>query len=218
LENLNKNMNMKRLFDIGANRGLYADANENKYDEIILVEANPKMCDFLSKKYEGKSKFKVVNVIVSSKEETPFYVCENADTISTADEEWIHQSRFSKDYNWQRISNVESKSVDNLIKQFGSPTFMKIDVEGYEYNVITSVSSKISPLCFEWAEEKKVEILLTLEYLHKIGYDKFALQMRDDYTYVVNEDDWITFDSIYTNMSELCDPNKKSMWGMIWAT
>jgi FkbM family methyltransferase len=209
---------MKRLFDIGANRGLYSDANQDKYDEIILIEANPSLCEFLKEKYVSNPKFKIVNVIVSDKEDTPFFICSNADTISTADQEWIEKSRFSKDYRWQKIQGIESKSVDQLIKEFGSPFFIKVDVEGYEYNVLRSLSWNVSPLCFEWAEEKKEEILLSLDYLQGIGYTQYALQMEDNYNYLVNSNDWTSYEKIYEIMQSMCDTVRKNKWGMIWVT
>lgn len=38
------------LFDIGANRGAWSDANAKHLDRIILVEANPRLAEILTEK------------------------------------------------------------------------------------------------------------------------------------------------------------------------
>ena len=209
---------MKRiLFDIGANRGLYADANVNLYDQCILVEANPELSRFLSEKYNTNPGMVIVNKIVSNKQNETFYIS-NADTISTVDPEWVNQSRFSQNYSWHPVQGLPTFSIDELVQTYGQPSFLKVDVEGYEYNVILSMTQKYCPLSFEWAEEKKQEILLTLKYLHSLGYSKFSLQMEDSYTYQVKNEEWVEFSTLYSMLETLCDVSRKSMWGMIWAS
>ena len=145
---------MRILYDIGANKGLYTDTLIDQYDKCILVEANPVLCKYLQDKYSNNTKIKIVNVIVSKDENVQFYIS-NADTLSTADMSWITDSRFTNYYSWKPIDGVSTMSLDSIIRQEGTPSFIKIDVEGYELNVIKSLTQKYSGLCFEWAEEKK---------------------------------------------------------------
>ena len=205
------------LFDIGANRGLYTDANIDKYDTCILIEANPTLCEFLEDKYKTNSKIQVEHCIVSSTPVDTFYIS-NADTISTADVDWIKNSRFTKNYNWRPIQGMPTYSIDDLVQKYGTPSFLKIDVEGYEYNVIKSITQKYCPLNFEWAEEKKEELLLTLEYLRTLGYTQFALQEEDGYTYDVPQESWTSFEAFSSFMQTYCVPSRKEKWGMIWAS
>lgn len=207
----------KILYDIGANRGLYTDANMKDYDECVLVEANPELCSLLQEKYRGNPSIKIVQKIVTNKESEVFYIS-NADTISTVDTEWIQKSRFSNNYSWRPLENITCVSLDSLIEEHGEPTFIKIDVEGYEYAVVQSLHKKVMSLCFEWAEEKKDEILLTLQYLYNLGYTRFALQMEDNYNHKVSEEEWLTYEYIYSFMEMGCDPSRKQRWGMIWVS
>jgi len=209
---------MKRiLIDIGANRGLYADANAASYDQCILVEANPELSMFLLEKYKGNEKMVIENKIVSNKTNETFYIS-NADTISTVDREWVSNSRFSQNYSWRPVEGLPTCSIDTLVQTYGTPSFLKVDVEGYEYNVILSMTQKYCPLAFEWAEEKKEEILLTLKYLHSLGYTKFALQLEDAYTHKVNDDEWYVFSTMYSILEGSCEVARKSSWGMLWAS
>lgn len=209
-------MTKKLLFDIGANHGIYTDVNRSNYESCILVDANPSLIQELQTKYKGDLNVHIILGLVSNKESETFYIS-NADTISTADPEWITQSRFSKNYTWSPIQGVPTISLDKLVSMYGEPDLLKIDVEGYEYNVLLSLTKKVPKLCFEWAEEKKKEILLALEHLQQLGFTKFHIQMEDDYAYEVGDSDWLDFSITYTMINTLCAVNRKDRWGMIWA-
>ena len=210
-------MQQRILYDVGANEGKYTDINRNKFDRCVLVEANPSLAEKLREKYRMDAVVHIVEAIASNKESETFYIS-NADTISTSDVEWIKQSRFSNNYMWRPVEGIRTVSLDTLIKEHGEPTLLKIDVEGYEYNVLQSLTRKVNLLCFEWAEEKKEEILLSLEYLRNQNYTRFHVQMEDKYDYVVNDSDWCDFRNIYDLMNASCNINRKEIWGMMWAS
>jgi FkbM family methyltransferase len=209
---------MKVLYDIGANRGLYADAHIANYDRVIMVEANPSLCEFLAVKYQDNPKVTIVNRIVSNDKDVLFYMCPKADTISTADHQWVVDSRFTKDYYWEPVKNLPTISMDRLIEENGEPAFIKIDVEGYEYNVLLSLTKNHCPLSFEWSEEKVREMVDTVEYLFSLGYTKFAVQLEDRYDAIIEDDQWMAKEKILEFFFNHLIPGRKKFWGMIWAS
>jgi FkbM family methyltransferase len=204
----------KILFDIGANRGLYTDSNAKKYDKFILVEANKHLCNFLKNNYINNPNIIIEQKIVSSDKNTVFYIS-NVDVISSCDSEWINNSRFSNKscYNFNKTTDNESITIDELVEKYGIPEYIKIDVEGYELNVLKSMTKKYCPIGFEWAEEKKDELLLSLEYVKSLGYEKFCLQKEDKYDFVPEK--WLDYNQIYKIVDELCNIERKLEWGMI---
>ena len=70
-------------------------------------------------------------------------ICENAPTISTMSDKWIKDGRFSNDYKWTKTQLVAVTTLDDLIKEYGSPKFCKIDVEGFEYPVLKGLTKPI---------------------------------------------------------------------------
>lgn len=201
------------IFDIGANIGNYAIANIS--NKILCVEASPitfkKLVNNV-KKYPNilALNFAITNELVDN---ISFYHC-NADTISSLDYEWLsnNESRFGNYKNQVTHMIVPAITLDKLIEKYGIPDLIKIDVEGYEYSVIKSLSKKINILCFEWASEWKEKYIKTIEYLETLGYSKYHIQIKDEYTYKptdyeLSKDDVI----LYLEKSV-----KKVDWGMIW--
>jgi FkbM family methyltransferase len=206
---------MKLVFDIGANRGLFTDKCLSLFEnvDLIMVEPNPNLYNFLINKYRTKENIKVLNNLVSENdnEDIEFFIS-NADTISTASLDWIHKSRFTNDYNWNNKIIVKSVSLDKMISDFGVPDLIKIDVEGYEFEVIKGLTKKVPKICFEWAEEEYDKINKTCEHLQNIGYEEFGFIEKDDYL-VEPEKYSKWYDCTIHN---IVVPERKEKWGMIW--
>jgi hypothetical protein len=60
--------------------------------------------------------------------------------------------------------------MDKLIRVFGIPTFCKVDVEGYEQEVLKGLTQRIPVLSFEYAvPERLIGITNCLNELDRIG-------------------------------------------------
>jgi FkbM family methyltransferase len=219
----------KLYFDIGANVGEYAKKllSTKNVDKVICIEANPNIIQTLKNNLSSYShKLEIVNKAVSSvKENVEFFICQQSNVISTCDLNWKDKSRFSKSTNpsnkwavtdsaWHKIE-IETISIDKLVELYGIPIEIKIDVEGYELNVVKSMSKFYNCLLsFEWAEEKLFEMIETIDYLYELGYRDFNLQFEDKYDYrpieYINKFDFI--DLLNTN----CIVDRFKKWGMIF--
>ena len=205
---------MKKIFDIGANLGAFTDEciKQHPDAEIIMVEPNDSLISTLENKFKNKN-VKVLDFLVStnSDEEVDFFIS-NTNTISTASRDWVENSRFSETYRWSEGVKKKTINLDTLIKNYGTPDLIKVDVEGYELEVIKGLSTKQKELCFEWAEEQYPDINKTCEHLKSIGYKEFGFIYGDDY--LKKPETFTSWEAckIHNDINE----NRKEKWGMIW--
>ena len=203
-------------FDIGAHIGKWSTENIIFCDKIIAVEADPETFDILKNNVSKSIKPIITSnyVVCNSCNETiDFFRCINADTVSTIHEEWLSHptSRFFG-FKYTKIQCIPI-SIDKLIEIYGVPELIKIDVEGAEYECITSLTQKVDTLCFEWASELKNIAFRSLHYLKNLGYEKFYVQYEDAYTFRPLNTDYKNIDIIINELHNTIDKNH---WGMIW--
>jgi FkbM family methyltransferase len=202
------------FFDIGANIGKWSLDNIDNCDKIIAVEAAPNTFNKLIINTNTNEKIICLNYAVcNSNDEYITFYNSNADTISTLNKDWLDNpvSRFYK-YSTYDTINCKTIKIDKLIELYGVPILIKIDVEGGEFECLTSLTQKVDNLCFEWASETNSITFNCIDYLEQLGFTEFAVQFEDKYTYRPQ---------IYTNKESviriLNNTSAKKEWGMIWA-
>jgi FkbM family methyltransferase len=214
---------MSYLLDIGANVGKYTLANLQKYERAVCVDASAAMCDAMRARLPA-DRCEVVRALVSGDSSPEFFVNRSEPGISTCCEYWRTRGRFggSRYDNWERVetgagTGCEVIGLDAIVARFGTPAFIKIDVEGHEESVLETLSRRVCPLAFEWAEEMLESAANCVWRLSGIGYAAFAIQKEDDYTYEPPAADYRSAEAIEASLRESCVRGRNELWGMIWA-
>ena len=70
---------------------------------------------------------------------------------------------------WDETVAVTVTTLDDLIDRYGEPAFCKIDVEGYELDVLRGLSRPIRALSFEYVVAAKEAALDCIRYLRQLG-------------------------------------------------
>lgn len=201
------------FFDIGANIGKWTLANIDQCDKIISIEASPLTFNKLITNCNN-DKIILLNYAVCNNngEDITFYQAA-VDTLSTINKDWL-TSNTSRFYN-QPYTEITCKttSIDKLIEQYGLPELIKIDVEGGEYECISSLTQKINLLCFEWASELNNITIKCLDHLFNLGYTQYFIQIFDDPIFRPQPNDFYDIITIKIKLSSMIP---KQDWGMIW--
>ena len=97
-------------------------------------------------------------------------------TLSSLSSEWVEavqQSGRFAEFQWSERLPVPVTTLDRLIEAHGIPVFSKIDVEGYELEVIQGLSLPIPALSYEFSVERIESRLAALSHLHDLGMRRF---------------------------------------------
>jgi|7_EtaG_2_1085326.scaffolds.fasta_scaffold02813_4 FkbM family methyltransferase len=228
---------MKLVFDIGYNHGEFSIACTSKHRDckIIALEANPT----LTKEPPVLSNITLINKLVStdSGKQTPFYVNPAEDGISTASMEFLQNSRFTQgnkyiqhQSRWSHPIHIESTTLTELIKEYGTPDFIKIDVEGFEKEVINGLSQTVPMLGFEWHEEDYNSVIDIVNRLSNLGFEKFGIigyfegDIPSEITFSDKGDPYMDFpenfydwENLKPVLDKMINPERRVHYGMFYA-
>lgn len=164
------------VFDVGANLGDRVDVFLRLGARVVAVEPQAHCVEAIRARWRDEPNLAVVAKAVGSEEgHANMYVGE-VDTLTTLSPRWIEATqtsgRFSA-YRWNEPQDVAVTTLDRLIDEFGVPAFCKIDVEGFESQVIAGLTQPIPALSFEFVREALENTRACVEVLDSLGDARF---------------------------------------------
>lgn len=158
-------------FDIGASYGNRTETFLELGAKVITIEPHSGVANFLKNKFDDK--IILIRKAVGSKKEFRTMFLNDNTAISSLSEDWITRVANSKRFgnqNWGRKVEVEVTTLDYLIYDFGTPDFCKIDVEGFELEVLKGLTKPIKQLSFEFTiPEFSQRAIEGINYLNTLG-------------------------------------------------
>lgn len=156
-------------FDIGANVGNRTELLRDIGARVIAVEPQRLCAEELRRRFGDDTSVEIVATAVGNMSGTAeIAVCDDDPTISTMSKRWREEGRFANQ-DWSRTEKVEVQTLDQLIDTYGAPAFCKIDVEGFERQVMEGVSSPLSCVSFEFTHEFLDDARACVELLEALG-------------------------------------------------
>lgn len=190
-------------FDIGANLGKKSLLMLAAGGKVIAFEpqssCSKNLVD-LQKKYPD---FEFHPFAVGSQNETKKLHLSAYSEIATLSENFIDNYTTAAVY-WSGFEMVEVKSLDYLIETYGKPNYCKIDVEGYEFEILSHLHHTIPLIEFEFTEKFLED---TIKIIDGLADDKTT------FNYILNEHlkfqlkNWVTATEIKTIIIQLSTKN-----------
>jgi FkbM family methyltransferase len=141
-------------FDVGAHVGNHSRCLARLGARVLAIEPQPALARWLRWLFRHRPE---VVVIESALAVAPGVVelqrSPRTPTLATASHAWIEQVRVSAGFQgvrWADVLEVQAVTLDALIARHGLPRFCKIDVEGYEAEVLRGLSRPIPIVTFEY--------------------------------------------------------------------
>ena len=199
-------------FDIGANYGRRTEIFLKLGARVVAVEPQDVCMQKLQKKYGNNKRVILIKKAISDNHGEEELMISDSHTLSSMSKEWINSIKSSdmflvstQAFSWQKSAKVQVTTLNHLIKEYGKPAFCKIDVEGYEYKVLKSLSEPIKVVSFEFTPTPVfiLSAINTVEHLASIGEVKFNYSFGESISLVLNE--WVGPDeisNILLNLSE----------------
>jgi FkbM family methyltransferase len=203
-------------FDIGANIGARADIFLKLGAQVVCVEPQPGCVAVLMQKYHNNHRVIVVPKGLAAKAgEMTLSVCTQANTLATFSEKW-KTGRFNS-YLWESTVNVAVTTLDELIGDYGVPSYCKIDVEGFEYQVLQGLRSPLKFISFEFTKEFLHDASLCMEHLKSLGRVSFNYVLGDNLTEDLKFQlaTWADGETVLEKLRSIDSP---LLWGDIYAS
>jgi FkbM family methyltransferase len=145
--------------DIGANNGCYIDQYKDFFSNIYAYEANFFLCERLNEKFKNIDNVYIFNNAVSNEDDKVLKLLAHKysdDNGSSAIQKNI------KHQDWEEfICEVNSISLESIIKKYGFIDHMKIDCETSEYE-------------FLFNKDLKNIKYISLELHNQLGIDRYT--------------------------------------------
>lgn len=194
------------IFDVGANIGSKSDIFLQLGAKVVGFEPQSKCANECRKRFKGNTNFILENVALGSfMGESVLYEA-NVHTISSMSTDFINavkKKRFSG-YSWNKKIKVKVDTLDNMVQKYGRPKFIKIDVEGYELNVLNGLSCIPGVISIEFTPELIANSLACIERLESINKNllfNYGYKEEDSFMY----DSWVRKNRLLHHLRSIRD-------------
>jgi FkbM family methyltransferase len=164
-------------FDLGAHVGSRLRAWLPLGARIVAVEPQPECMALLRRWFGDHARITLVEQAVGAAPGVAeLFVSPRTPTVTSLSPAWIaavQRERGFKRVRWDYTVTVPVTTLDQLIAVHGSPAFCKIDVEGYELEVLNGLTQPIRALSFEYVPAALDTARACVAYLAALGPYEF---------------------------------------------
>jgi FkbM family methyltransferase len=163
-------------FDIGAHTGNRTGTWLSMGAKVVSAEPHPAFIRLLKKKFANNPRFHLESMAIGSiPGKARLHISRMNPAVSTLSDQWKKiMTDFEPALAWEDVADVEVQTLDNLLASYGIPVFCKIDVEGYEPEVLKGLSVPLPALSFELfptTPERTIECIMKIENLGAYEYN-----------------------------------------------
>src|SRR5215467_8108728 len=186
------------VFDIGAHVGDRVGCFRRLGARVVAVEPQPQLVVTLKLLY-GRDRNVIIEPVAICRESGTVALKLNIDnpTVSTASDAFVRAADGAPGWEneaWTEAIDEPLTTLDALIERHGRPTFIKIDVEGFEVEALAGLSRAVPALSFEFTTIQRDLAFGCLARCTARGYRHYKAALGESQTFV--EERWQTADEI----------------------
>lgn len=186
------------VFDVGSHVGDRVGAFRRLGARVIACEPNPPLVKTLRMIYGRDANVTIEPVAVGGAPgEIEMKINVDNPTVSTASQDFVKASEGAPGWegqHWDKAIQVPVTTLDALIAKHGTPVFMKIDVEGFEAEVLAGLTQPVAALSFEFTTIQRDVAHACLTRCRQLGYSRYNAALGESQTLV--HADWQNAEAI----------------------
>jgi len=165
------------VFDIGAHVGDRIAALRRLDARVVALEPQPALAFTLNVLY-GRDRNITIERMAVGRSTGTMRMMINIDnpTISTASDAFVHAARDAAGWEgqvWDKAIEVPATTLDALISTHGRPSFIKIDVEGFEEEALAGLTQPVKALSYEFTTIQRDVARACVERCVSLGFLRF---------------------------------------------
>ena len=175
------------VFDIGAHVGDRIAAFRRLGARVVAVEPQPALAKTLHLIY-GRDPMVEIEAAAVGRQPGSIELNVNPanPTVSTASADFIAAAADAPGWEsqvWSKRVQVLLTTIDALIANYGTPAFIKIDVEGFEAEALAGLSQPIAALSFEFTLIQRNVARECIERCRELRYTEFNAALGESQTF-----------------------------------
>ena len=205
------------VFDIGSHVGDRIASFRRLGARVVAVEPQPLCMRALRALYGDDEQVALVEAACGNGAgAVPMHINSSNPTVSTNSHRFTVAANGSRGWEgqvWDRQITVAGVALDALIRRFGVPAFIKIDVEGYEDVVLSGLSRPVPALSFEFTTIVRDVARRCLERAGRLGFKGFDISLGESMFRTFGR--WISREEMAAHLHGLpCEANAGDIYAV----
>ena len=173
------------IYDVGMHRGEDTAFYLEKGFNVIGFEADPELARFCRKRFKfqiADGRVRIVDGAISesSERKVRFYHNNENSVWGTICNDWAQRNERGGTTN--KVLNVEAVNFSNVLREYGMPYYMKIDIEGSDMICVRALRDFPKRPDYISIESSKIslnDVRHELDILESLGYDAFQVVQQE---------------------------------------
>jgi FkbM family methyltransferase len=165
------------VFDVGAHVGDRVASFRRLGARVVAIEPQRAMVRVLRLLY-GRDRSVTIEAVAVGRRPGRARMLINSDnpTVSSVSSAFVAAADGAPGWatqRWSEFADVEITTLDSLIARHGVPSFIKIDVEGFEAEALCGLSQAVRALSFEFTTIQPDVAFACIDRCAAMGYSRF---------------------------------------------